>query len=189
MKNRKYSLAPIKITHTSHHQERAISRRGILLGMMGLAVASCGTPNVSTGASSLASQTFTPTTSTPTAVSALLSQPSIPAVSASVGQMPLTFKGHSGNVQSVAWSPDGKRIASGGDERTATYSGASHIKALRILLPCASLRPARASWYSISFPIIPSSRRCNRKRAKRSGRIRFQATPIPCFWHLVTRYI
>jgi len=29
-----------------------------------------------------------------------------------------TYKGHSGFVKSVAWSPDGKRIASGSDDKT-----------------------------------------------------------------------
>ena len=39
------------------------------------------------------------------------------------GQETLTLKGHSGLVWSVSFSPDGKRIVSGGGYRTAVFAG------------------------------------------------------------------
>ncbi len=41
------------------------------------------------------------------------------AVSKPVGTIACTYHGHSGRVNAVAWSPDGKRIASGSDDHTA----------------------------------------------------------------------
>ena len=43
--------------------------------------------------------------------------------SSSEGRETLTLKGHSGFVQSVSFSPDGKRIVSGGGYRTAVFAG------------------------------------------------------------------
>lgn len=40
------------------------------------------------------------------------------APSKSVGTMLYTYRGHSGRVNAVAWSPDSKKIASGGDDKT-----------------------------------------------------------------------
>jgi eukaryotic-like serine/threonine-protein kinase len=37
---------------------------------------------------------------------------------ASSGGNVLTYKGHSSAVEAVVWSPDGKRIASGGYDKT-----------------------------------------------------------------------
>ena len=39
------------------------------------------------------------------------------------GQETLTLKGHTGGVMSVSFSPDGKRIVSGGGYRTAVFAG------------------------------------------------------------------
>ncbi len=43
-------------------------------------------------------------------------QPAVP--SRPVGTIISTYSGHSGKVNAVAWSPDGKRIASGSDDKT-----------------------------------------------------------------------
>jgi WD40 repeat protein len=37
---------------------------------------------------------------------------------AATGQQTLTLKGHTGGVESVAFSPDGKRLASGSGDQT-----------------------------------------------------------------------
>ena len=37
---------------------------------------------------------------------------------ASIGTHLLSYKGHSGSVRTVAWSPDGRHIASGSSEKT-----------------------------------------------------------------------
>ena len=46
---------------------------------------------------------------------------------AQTGQETLTLKEHSGSVGSVSFSPDGKRIVSGGCYRTAVFRGLRHV--------------------------------------------------------------
>jgi len=41
-----------------------------------------------------------------------------PAIGPAIGTLLYTYGGHSGNVSAVAWSPDGKRIASGSYDKT-----------------------------------------------------------------------
>ncbi len=54
------------------------------------------------------------------------SPPKQPAVvSKPVGTIACTHHGHSGRVNAVAWSPDGKRIASGSDDHTAQVCDAT----------------------------------------------------------------
>jgi WD40 repeat protein/tRNA A-37 threonylcarbamoyl transferase component Bud32 len=44
--------------------------------------------------------------------------PTEPAPKPQVGQLRLTYRGHSARVSAVAWSPDGTRLASGSDDQT-----------------------------------------------------------------------
>ena len=49
------------------------------------------------------------------------------------GQEMLTLKGHTGGVNSVAWSPDGKRLATASDDETAKVWDAASGKELLTL--------------------------------------------------------
>jgi eukaryotic-like serine/threonine-protein kinase len=48
-----------------------------------------------------------------------------PGASALMGTTLYTYRGHAGRVHTVAWSPDGSRIASGGDDNTVHVWNAS----------------------------------------------------------------
>jgi serine/threonine protein kinase/lipoprotein NlpI len=99
--------------------QRGISRRTFVVGLAGLAAAGTG---IALFAASLSSHPATPTPR------------SLPP-----GTTLLTYKGHSDWVDAVAWSPDGKRIASGSRDETVhvwdaangghiyTYAGHSDI--------------------------------------------------------------
>ena len=47
-----------------------------------------------------------------------------PTASHALGTTIFTYRGHSGGVNTVAWSPDGKRIASGSRDQTVQVWGA-----------------------------------------------------------------
>lgn len=81
--------------------KRGISRRTVLIGLAGVAVAGGGI--VWLASSQRPHSSFT-SGQTPTPI------PSIPDL--------YTYRGHSGSVDAVAWSPDGKRSASGSDDHT-----------------------------------------------------------------------
>lgn len=106
--------------------KRGISRRAVLLGLAGLVAAGSGLTWValsqkhSTTETGSTPETTITTHSTPTATQHT-SPPSI-----SVGTLFLTYRGHSESVGAVAWSPDGQRITSGGNDGTAkVWSAAS----------------------------------------------------------------
>src|SRR5690348_11386472 len=85
-----------------HDRHRAV-RQALWCGMC-LLLAACGSAGGSAGAGTgqTATARATPTPSVPT-----LSTPE------------LSYSGHSGPVVAVAWSPDGKRLASCGNDGTA----------------------------------------------------------------------
>ena len=100
----------------SQPTKRRISRRTVLVGLAGLAVAGSGitwlarsrrpqVPSPHLGSSVTPTSIPTPTlTPTPTRVP--------------LGTTLLTYSGHTTQVNAVAWSPDGKRIASGSLDST-----------------------------------------------------------------------
>src|SRR5260221_357249 len=98
--------------------EQRMSRRAILLRLAGFTLAggsitsfitACGSP----ANTSPASQIDAPSASHSDAFSA-----SQPPTSSSHSKALYTYQGHSASVNAVAWSPDGKRIASGSNDHT-----------------------------------------------------------------------
>jgi len=82
-------------------------RRSILLLLLVLLLSACGTTPIQTSptATPSAQAHVTPTVAaTPTENVPTLSTPLV------------TYKGHQASVISIVWSPDGKEIASGGDD-------------------------------------------------------------------------
>ncbi len=102
------SSQPTKETVSSgslHPPKRTISRRAVVLGLVILGATAAGVVGLDIASSSRMHITPLPTTppATPT---------SLP------GTTLLTYKGHLYYIWSVAWSPDGKRIASGSWDQT-----------------------------------------------------------------------
>ena len=92
--------------------QRRLSRRAVVFGLAGLAVGSA----VSNGIW-LAKSAGLFAGTLPTATPGLLPLP---------GTTLLTYTGHSGSVSSVAWSPDGDRLASGSSDKTVqVWDGAT----------------------------------------------------------------
>ncbi len=83
---------------------RGISRRVVLVGLAGLAIGGI------TWLFSQGSQTQI--------IQSPQSFPQNPPQSSQDPHLLYTYQGHSSGVKAVAWSPDGKRIASGGDDQT-----------------------------------------------------------------------
>ena len=51
-----------------------------------------------------------------------------------VDEQKCTLRGHSGSVHSVAYSPDGKHIVSGSDDRTVKIWGARTGEEVRVVV-------------------------------------------------------
>ena len=99
--------------------EQRISRRAILWRLAGLTLAgssitsfvtSCGSPtNTSPASHQIAA---------PSAFQSDTIPASQPPTSSTLSKALYTYHGHSASINTVAWSPDGKRIASGSDDHT-----------------------------------------------------------------------
>src|SRR6266849_888810 len=94
---------PISIVPSKH----SISRRTALVGLAGLAV-------VGVAGGSLVWLAHSQQPSVPGALASPTSSPAPP----SIGTTLYIYRGHSDVVYAVAWSPDGKRIASGSKDQT-----------------------------------------------------------------------
>lgn len=95
---------------SDHAKSSLIIRHAVITGFIRLAIlVSVG--QILSGCISSNVQTLTPTPSLPHATQTL-------STSGSVGKTLYMYRGHSGGVYAVAWSPDGKRIASGGGDKT-----------------------------------------------------------------------
>ncbi len=133
------SLSPqvsIPVVRDEPKQVRlVVSRRTVVVGLAGLALVGAAGGGLiwlahsqrPTAPTALASPTAPPTSvSTPTASPSPTAPPtsvSTPTASSSptpltVGSTLYTYTGHSDSVSAVAWSPDGKRIASGSADKT-----------------------------------------------------------------------
>jgi WD40 repeat protein len=89
--------------------QRSVSRRSVVVGLAGLAVVG------------VVGGLFWLAHSEQPIVSSTLGSTPIPSSSPtplSIGTTLLTYRGHSSEVFAVAWSPDGRRIASGSDDNT-----------------------------------------------------------------------
>jgi WD40 repeat protein len=82
--------------------QQKLSRRIFLRDMAGLVLGGSLVP-------------FTASCGSPTTTASLPQTPS----SHPLGALLYTYRGHTGGVETVAWSPDGKRIASGSADATA----------------------------------------------------------------------
>jgi eukaryotic-like serine/threonine-protein kinase len=84
--------------------KRGIPRRTVVVGLAGLVV-------VGIAGSGIVWLTHSQQSSIPAA-------PPLPSTSLPIGTTLYTYRGHSSGVFAVAWSPDGKRLASGSQDKT-----------------------------------------------------------------------
>ncbi len=94
--------------------KRVLSRRTVVMGLAGLAV-------VGAAGGGLLWLTHS---QQPVAIPVGYETP--PLTQSPVGTTLYTYRGHSRNVNAVAWSPDGRRIASGSDDQTVQVWDASN---------------------------------------------------------------
>ncbi len=89
------------------HDLKVIPRRTVVKGLVGLTLTISGISCAPAGSST-----------TPAPAKILTGATSAPSASPTPGPTLYTYSGHSGWVFAVAWSPDGKFIASAGADRT-----------------------------------------------------------------------
>jgi eukaryotic-like serine/threonine-protein kinase len=104
--------------------ERGISRRTVVVGLGIVGLGACGGVSAwaATGGLQQALRALgllnapTPTPTTPTTPTTLPQPDPSPRTAPPVGSLLQTYRGHTRSLWTAAWSPDGKRIASGGDD-------------------------------------------------------------------------
>ena len=95
---------------------QVVSRRAVLVGLAGLAVAGGGLTWLVSSRTLLSPFSLAPTsTSRSIPSSPHLTPTTTPLL---LGKLLYTYRGHSNAVNAVAWSPDGKLIASGSGDNT-----------------------------------------------------------------------
>jgi len=126
MKNHQHPFLKVQRIDTSVRQQNTLSRRGMLLSIIGLLAAGCG--QETTGFTLPAgTQTLNPTPPSSLMPNASHKQ-SLPPATTSAGKTLLTYKGHTGGVEAVGWSPDGTRIASADSDGGVQVWSASNGK-------------------------------------------------------------
>ncbi len=77
----------------------------------------------------------------------------IEALDAATGKALLEFKGHAGSVFSACYSPDGRRVVSGGDDGTVRIWDAKNAREL-MLIPGDRYKVAKVDWSSDGKSIL-----------------------------------
>ncbi|GHO89971.1 hypothetical protein KSF_000190 [Reticulibacter mediterranei] len=138
-------------TSSSFNARYPLSRRMVLLGLVGAAMTACGqNPKSSIGSSTTA--TAIPSTTTPSTNQPLLTYPNggwavswspdgkriasgrhgknnnLEIWDANTGKTLLTYTGHTDPVEALAWSPDGQFLASGSSANTNSNTSTTSIQ-------------------------------------------------------------
>ncbi len=101
-----------QVPGTSAANQRKVSRRGVVAGLIGLGVVVVGGSTIALIASHQSHPQQTNTSSAPTRTTKPTSTPNLFA-----GKLLFTYVGHSGAVRTIDWSPDSKLIVSGAEDK------------------------------------------------------------------------